>query len=77
MSDSILAHFDGERILLDEPFELEPNAKLIIQVLPKNDDEREQWLTLSKSRFAGAFANGDDDYPLDLIKETNPEYEAR
>jgi hypothetical protein len=46
MSESILAHFDGERILLDEPFELEPNAKLIIQVLPKGDDEREQWLTL-------------------------------
>jgi hypothetical protein len=77
MSDSILAHFDGERILLDEPFELEPNAKLIIQVLPKGDEEREQWLTLSKSRFADAFANGEDDYPLDLIKETNPEYEAR
>ena len=77
MSDSILAHFDGERILLDEPFELEPNAKLIIQVLPKGDDEREQWLTLSKSRFADAFANGEDDYSLDLIKETNPEYDAR
>jgi hypothetical protein len=77
MSDSILAHFHGERILLDEPFELEPNTKLIIQLLPKGDDEREQWLTLSKSRLADAFANGEDDYPLDLIKETNPEYEAR
>ena len=77
MRDSILAHFDGERILLDEPVELEPNAKLIIKVLPKGDDEREQWLTLSKNRFADAFANGEDDYPLDLIKQTNPEYEAR
>lgn len=77
MSDSILAHFDGERILLDEPVELEPNTKLIIHVLPKDDDEREQWLTLSKSRFADAFANGEDEYPLDLVKETNPEYEAR
>jgi hypothetical protein len=77
MSDSILAHFDGERILLDEPVELEPNAKLIIQVLPKGNDERDHWLNLSKGRFADAFANGEDDYPPDLIKETNPEYEAR
>ncbi len=76
MSDSILAHFDGERILLDEPVELEPNTKLLIQVLPKNDDEREQWLTLSKSRFADAFANGEDEYPLNLVKETNLEYEG-
>ena len=76
MSDSILAHFDGERILLDEPVELEPNTKLIIQVLPE-DDERQQWLTLSKSSFADAFDNGEDAYPLDVVKETNPEYEAR
>jgi len=57
MSDSILAHFDGERILFDEPVEWEPNTKLIIHVLPKGDDEREQWLTRSKGRFAEAFAN--------------------
>ena len=30
---SIPAHFDGERILLDEPIELEPNTKLIVTVL--------------------------------------------
>lgn len=69
---------DGhKRILLDEPVELEQNAKLIIQVLPKTDPEREAWLDLSKRRFAETFANGEDEYPLDLIKETNPDYEAR
>jgi hypothetical protein len=77
MSDSIPAHFDGERILLDEPVELEPNAKLIIKVLPKSDAEREAWLQLSKSKLEDAFANGEDEYSLDLVKETNPEYEAR
>ena len=30
---SIPAHFDGERILLDEPIELQPNTKLIVTVL--------------------------------------------
>jgi hypothetical protein len=77
MSDSIPAHFDGEQILLDEPFDLEPNAKLIIHVLPKVDPEREDCLDLSKKKFADAFANGEDEYPLNLIKETNPDYEAR
>ena len=31
---AVPAHFDGERICLDEPFELEPNAKLIVTILP-------------------------------------------
>ena len=77
MSDSIPAHFDGERILLDEPVELEPNARLIIKVLPKSDAEHDAWLKLSKNRLEEAFANGEDEYSLDLVKETNPEYEAR
>lgn len=72
MSDSILAHFRGERILLDEPFELEPNAKLIIQVLPKGDDEREQWLALSKGRLQDAFANGEEEYPVASIESPLP-----
>jgi len=31
---SIPAHFGGRQILFDEPCELEPNAKLIVTVLP-------------------------------------------
>jgi hypothetical protein len=31
---SVTAHFDGERILLDEVLELEPDTKLIVTVLP-------------------------------------------
>jgi hypothetical protein len=77
MSDSIPAHFDGERILLDEPIDLEPNAKLIITVLPKSDAEREAWLQLSKSKLEDLFANGEDEYSLDLVRETNPEYKAK
>ena len=44
---SIPAHFDGEHILLDEPFELEPNTKLIVTVLEKHDAEHDSWLGLS------------------------------
>src|SRR5712692_6034961 len=45
---TLRAHFDGERILLDQPFELEPDTKLIVNVLPKSlDEEREEWAQLA------------------------------
>ena len=50
---SIPAHFDGERILLDKPVELELNTKLIVTVLPKQDAEREAWLRLSGKMLEG------------------------
>lgn len=76
---TLRGHFDGEKILLDEPFELEPDTKLIITVLPKQqaDDEHEAWLYLSKSGLAKAYAENEPEYSLDLIKEPNPEYGRR
>ena len=74
---SIPAHFDGERILLDEPVELERNARLLVTVLPNNNDERESWLRLSASQLNAAYDGDGDDYPLDLVKEMNPDYEGR
>jgi len=38
---SIPAHFDGERILLDEPVELARNARLMVTVLPDGDTDRD------------------------------------
>jgi hypothetical protein len=74
---SVPAHFDGERILLDEPLELEPDTKLIVTILPNHDSERESWLRLSAERLEKAFGDDEPDYPLDLIKEANPEYERK
>ena len=74
---SIPAHFDGERILLDEPIELEPNTRLIVTVLPNHDAEREAWLRLSGKGLADAYGADEEEYSLDLIKEANPEYEGR
>lgn len=74
---SIPAHFDGERILLDEPVELEPNTKLIVTVLPKHDAERESWLRLSAERLKDAYGEDEEEYSTALIKEANPEYEGR
>lgn len=74
---SISAHFDGERILLDEPIELEADTKLIVTVLPKHDGERASWLLLSGRRLAGAYGESEEEYPVDSVKEANPEYERR
>jgi hypothetical protein len=74
---SIPAHFDGQQILLDEPCELEPNARLIVTVLPNHDSEREAWLRLSADRLSRAYGNNEEEYSLDLIKDPNPDYEGR
>jgi hypothetical protein len=66
-------HFDGKQILLDEPFELKPNTKLIITVLSENEDG--DWLALGKKAFAHAYDDEEPEYPLEKIKNLNPEYE--
>ncbi len=74
---SIPAHFDGERILLDEPVELEPNTRLLVTVLPGRDAERESWLRLSGKRLEDAYGEDEEEYSLDMLREVNPDYEAR
>jgi hypothetical protein len=76
MSQTIPAHFDGQHILLDEAVELEPNTKLLVTVLTK-DEESEEWLALSARRLEDAFGEDQEEYPLELIKKSNPEYESR
>lgn len=74
---TLRAHFDGEQIRLDEPFELEPNTELIVTVLPGSSEQREDWTRLSLKSLARAYGDDEPDYSLDLIKEANPEYEGR
>lgn len=74
---SIPAHFDGERILLDEPIELEPNTRLIVTVLPKDNVEYESWLRLSAQKLEDAYGDNEEAYSVDSIREVNPEYEGR
>jgi hypothetical protein len=71
------AHFDGERIHLDEPFDLEPNMKLIVTILPKleADDEHHAWLNLSGQRLENAYGENEPEYSTDQLKEVNPDYE--
>ncbi len=66
---TLRAHFDGRRILLDEPFEIEPNTELIVTILPKSlNGEREDWARLSIESLARAYGDDEPEYSLDLIK---------
>ena len=74
---SVSAHFDGEHIQLDEPLELEPNARLMVTVLPKQDDERSAWQRLSARGLANAYGENEEEYSLSDVKVSNPAYERR
>ncbi len=74
---NLQAHFDGERILLDEPYDLEPNTKLVVSVIEVEDAEREDWIRLSLANLERAYGEDEPEYSLDLIKEANPKYEGR
>ena len=76
---TIRAHFDGQHIRLDETYPLEPDAQLLIVVLPKQSDasEREDWAHLSQQALGHAYAEDEPDHSLDAIKEPNPDYERR
>jgi hypothetical protein len=74
---SVTAHFDGEHIKLDEPLELEPNAKLMVTVLSTQDDERSAWQRLSAKGLANAYGEDEEEYTLSDLKVSNPAYERR
>ena len=38
---TLSAHFDGQQIRLDEPFELEPGSQLMVTIIPPT--EAQQW----------------------------------
>jgi hypothetical protein len=66
------AHFDGEHIVLDEPFEIPANSRLVVTVLseskPQHDDERSNWASLSAESLARAYGNAEPEYTLADIK---------
>ena len=56
---ALQAHYDGEKIVLDEPFDLPVHASLIVTVLPTvsepESDTEEAWLRVAVSSDAFAF----------------------
>ena len=75
---TITAHFDGERIQLDEPVKLAPDTKLLVTVVQDaSDEEREEWYRFAASNLGRAYAEDEPEYTVDMIKEFNPRYDGR
>lgn len=75
---TLRGHFDGEKIQLDDPYDLKPNTRLIITVLANErlSDERDVWLRNSAAYLTNAYGIDEPDYPTHMIKEPNPEYDS-
>jgi hypothetical protein len=67
-SVTLKAHYDGQAILLDEPYSLPANARLLITLVePEPDTDRAVWAGLSLSGLARAYGDDEPDYgPADL-----------
>ena len=66
---SIPAHFDGNRVMLDEDIDLRPDAKLIVTVLDSCDDEHTDFCKLSLSALAAAYDENEVEYTEADIKK--------
>jgi hypothetical protein len=68
---TLKAHYDGEKICLDEPFELLPNTPVLVTV-PQPDAEsqdRAEWFALAKAAFARTYDDDEPDYSNAVILE--------
>jgi hypothetical protein len=70
------AHFDGNTIILDAPFELQPEEKLLVTILKSESepDERKDWIDSSLSQLNKTYSDDEPEYTLSMVKEPNPEY---
>ena len=68
MATAILrAHYDGEHIVLDEPFELIANTPLIVTVVAP-DVEHSEWVALGIKGLARAYGDNEPEYTTADLK---------
>lgn len=61
------AHYDGEHIVLDEPFELATNAPLMVTVIAP-DEEHSDWAALGAQNLARAYGDDEPEYTTADLK---------
>ena len=69
---------DATHLELSEPVDLPPGRKLVVSMVEVDEeiDERRQWLMASEAVLQTAYSDSEPDYPLNLLKERNPEYKG-
>ncbi len=60
---ALTAHFDGEKVQFDEPCQIEANARLVVVVLPK-DDDRSEWSQFSAGQLGKAYGENEPEYTV-------------
>ncbi len=67
------AHFDGNKICLDDPYPLQPDAQLLVTVVTKGaEDERQAWLAASQQLLSRAYGDDEPDYADAVLREKPP-----
>ncbi|MDQ3633598.1 MAG: hypothetical protein M3405_03695 [Acidobacteriota bacterium] len=61
------AHFNGEKIVLDEPFDLTPNMKIVVTVISEKNSDSEDWILSAKKSLARAYSDNEPEYGLESI----------
>jgi len=66
---TLKAHYDGERIILDEPFEIPPNSALMVTVLPSTEAVLdEDWLLVAQKALSAAYGTDEPDYGIEDLR---------
>lgn len=73
---TLRAHFDGEQIRLDDPFQIQPDTPLTVTVWQKEQADEDEALALLSGSVLADMPAEEPEYSLDLIKEPNPDYEG-
>jgi len=66
---TLKAHYDGERIVLDEPFEIPRNSPLMVTVLPATEAVvGEDWLLVARKALSAAYCPNEPDYGVEDLR---------
>jgi hypothetical protein len=66
---TLKAHYDGERIILDEPFEIPPNSALMVTVLPATEAvDGEDWFLAAQKALSAAYGTDEPDYGVEDLR---------
>ncbi len=74
---TLKAHYGGEQICFDEPYQLGPDAKLAVIVVPRwdktPDEQKAEWFEPSRQSLARAYSDDEPEYSHCITKPPPPE----
>jgi len=67
---------DSTHLELAEPIGAHQGEHVIVSVIGLDDEKHEAWISFSGHRLHDAYSEEEPDYPLGLVRESNPEYKG-